>query len=233
MPDSAKQHIGIIGGSFDPVHNGHLGLARAARDTFKLDRVLFVPAGIPPHKQSQTLTPAHHRLEMLRLALGGEVGFEVSEVELERGGVSYTIDTLDALQARWPDAEWSLIMGADTFLDIETWKQFERVLAVCNLLVASRPGVPLDGMFEDIEALFSKLPYTYKPSYPDAFKKVYTCAETGRTITLFAIPPQAVSSTEIRDALQRGKPVKKMLPPDVEGYIMAHRLYQAHPHPMS
>ena len=233
MPENTTQQIGILGGSFDPVHNGHLGLARAARSTFHLDRVLFVPAGIPPHKQNQPLTPSHHRLEMLRLALSGEPGFEISKVEIERGGVSYSVDTLDALQQKRPGAELSLIMGADTFQDIDTWKQFDRLLETCHVLVASRPGVPLEDVFADIEALFPKLPYVYQLSQPGDRKRVYTCEETRRRIALFAIPPEPVSSTEIRDALQRGKPVKKMLPPDVEGYIMTHRLYQTHPHPLS
>lgn len=233
MPGLTKQKIGIIGGSFDPVHNGHLGLARAARSTFQLDRVLFVPAGTPPHKQNQAITPAHHRVEMLRLAIDGEPGFEISKVEIERGGVSYTIDTLRTLQSENPDAELNLIMGADTFLDLDTWKEFDRVLASCNVLVASRPGVPLDAAFEDIETVFPRLPFSYKPTPPEPRRRVYTCAETGRRIALFVIPPEAVSSTEIRAALRKGKPVKKMLPPGVEGYIMTHRLYQAHPHPLS
>jgi nicotinate-nucleotide adenylyltransferase len=170
---------------------------------------------------------------MLRLAIDDEPGFEISEVEIERGGISYTVDTLDALQSKWSDAELSLIMGADSFLDLDSWKQFDRVLAACNVLVATRPGVSLDAAFEDIKTVFPKLPYSYQPSPPDALKRVYTCTETGKYIALFSIPPEAVSSTEIRDALHRGKPVKKMLPPEVEGYIITHRLYQAHPHPLS
>lgn len=228
-----SEHIGILGGSFDPVHNGHLGLARAARAAFHLDRVLFIPAGIPPHKQSQSITPTHHRLAMLRCALEGEEGFEISEMEIERGGVSYTLDTLEGLQDRWPGAELYLIMGADTFRDFSTWKQYDRVLQASHILVASRPGHTLDEAAEDMSALIADLPFSYRPETSDATRRTFICEETGRRIALFPIPPQAVSSTEIRQALQRGDAVKKMLPPAVAGYIMAHRLYQAHPHPMS
>lgn len=232
-PSSTTQQIGILGGSFDPVHNGHLGLARQALATFGLDRVVFVPADIPPHKRHQTLTPTHHRLEMLRRAIAGDANLMLSEIEIERGGVSYTLDTVRALQSQWPDAELSLIMGADTFQDIDSWKQFADVLRASHILVASRPGRSLDETVNDVAALMTQLPFSYQPDHSDSTKRVYRCHETGRRIALFPIPPKAISSTQIRDALQRGEAAKKVLPPEVEGYIMAHRLYQTHPHPMS
>ncbi|CCQ90207.1 putative nicotinate-nucleotide adenylyltransferase [Nitrospina gracilis 3/211] len=233
MNTPSHEQIGILGGSFDPVHNGHLGLAREARATFSLDRVLFIPAAIPPHKRDRDITPTHHRLEMLRRALENENGFEISEIEIERGGVSYTRDTLEELQSRWPNAQISLIMGADTFRDFSTWKQYDRVLKASHILVASRPGHTLDEAAEDMKTLISDLPFSYRPEDSDHTRRTFFCRQTGRRIALFPIPPEAVSSTEIRDALRRGDAVKKMLPPAVSGYIMTHRLYQAHPHPMS
>ena len=140
MENLQGENIGILGGSFDPVHLGHLRLGAEARQAFRLDRILFVPAHQSPHKQDQALTETRHRLAMLKIALQGQPGLEVSEIELKRGGLSYTADTLEALRAERPTAEFSLVLGADTFKYFGSWRNASQILSLGHLLVAHRPG---------------------------------------------------------------------------------------------
>lgn len=135
--------IGILGGTFDPIHLGHLNIARAAAEQFKLNRVLFVPAKIPPHKEAvSVLASSKDRLEMVRLAISANSSFELCELEFNREGPSYTIDTLDVLKKEHLTDELFLIMGADSLPQIPTWKDPERIPGVAHLLVATRPGYP-------------------------------------------------------------------------------------------
>jgi nicotinate-nucleotide adenylyltransferase len=131
---------GILGGTFDPVTLGHLGLARNIQEKMNLDRIWFVPAWKSPHKQDQPTTDACHRSNMLKEALAPYPDFEISEIELNREEVSYTIDTLIELQSRYSDTEWYLILGMDTFQEFSTWKNVREILEKVHLAVATRPG---------------------------------------------------------------------------------------------
>src|SRR5262245_16024054 len=133
--------LGIFGGSFDPVHTGHLILAEQCREQARLDRVLFVPAARPPHK-TRELTPFHHRAEMRTLAIAGNPAFVVDELEKDRPGPSFTADTLEQLHQREPEAELWLILGADSLFDVPRWYRPERILELAGLLVVGRPGSP-------------------------------------------------------------------------------------------
>lgn len=134
--------IGIMGGTFDPIHKGHLALARAARNQYFLDKVLFIPAFLPPHKEDRCdLIAPRHRYRMVELAVCGENGFEVSDLELKRGRVSYTIDTLRELRRKYPQDEFFMILGADTLKDIPNWHEASRVGDYVRLLAAPRGGV--------------------------------------------------------------------------------------------
>src|SRR5271166_5246780 len=131
--------IGVFGGTFDPVHLGHLILAEQCREQGRLDQVLFVPAASPPHKQSQALTPFAQRVEMLALAIAGQPAFRIDELEKDRPGPSYTVDTLEQLKERQPAAELFLILGSDTLLDLPHWHGPARVAALATLVVVARP----------------------------------------------------------------------------------------------
>jgi nicotinate-nucleotide adenylyltransferase len=137
-----RPRIGVFGGTFDPPHQGHLLLAEAARERLRLDRVLFVPARVPPHKRGRRVTPAPTRVALLRAALRG-TGFAISTLELDRPGPSYTVDTLERLAARHRAARLFLLVGADSLVDLPTWRDPERILALAVLAVAARPGIAL------------------------------------------------------------------------------------------
>lgn len=135
--------IGILGGTFDPIHRGHLDIARAAKNQFRLDRILFIPALVPPHKRSQRdLTPAPYRFDMVREAVKGEDGFEVSDIELNRAEVSYTVETLRELKKRHAGDQFFLIVGQDAFADMPAWKEPQALTDLATLLIAPRSGSP-------------------------------------------------------------------------------------------
>lgn len=230
------ERIGILGGTFDPIHSGHLGIASEAREKFRLDRVLFVPANISPHKRQRTITPPHHRLEMIRLAIQSEPAFCVSEIEINRAGISYTIDTLESLERVCPDAELFLILGADAFKDMATWKEYRRLLEKYHILVATRPGHALENQDDLVRELGDHvvLPQASEESCQFTGKgktRSFQHRRTGKNLILFQITPCPVSSSEIRENVRNKKEIKNMLPVEVENYIMMHQLYQAESSP--
>jgi len=193
--------IGILGGTFDPPHMGHLALARAALATLDLDEVMFLPANRNPLKTRRDVTEPSQRLEMVRLAIAGEPAFSVSDMEITRGGPSYTVDTLSELQMI-RQADFWFIIGADALKTIPDWKSPNRIAKLCRLAVAVRP--PMTD--HDVAARI-----------PDLFD--------GR-VDLVPIQPVDVSSTEIRERIRAGRPVTGMLDPKVEDYIRRHKLYK-------
>jgi nicotinate-nucleotide adenylyltransferase len=214
--------IGILGGTFNPIHYGHLAAAEEVRERLKLDRILFIPSCIPPHKQEEDIPSAAQRFEMVRIATGGNPHFEASDLELKRQGKSYTIDTIDALRTAYPHAELNFITGIDTFLEIETWKHWEHLLSLCSFVVLSRPGyrftdlIKIDFM-KQTESELSRL---------DRRELMETVVRSGAfTIWLEMIPLYDISSTDIRRRINEGKSIKYLLPDAVEIYIMKNRLY--------
>lgn len=191
---------GILGGTFDPVHNGHLALAAAARAQFSLDVVLFVPAG-QPWRKTREITAAHHRLEMLRLAIAGVPAFGISDIELQRAGPTYTADTLDALAGERLDDEFWFIIGADALADLPNWRDPERIVRHATIAVAPRNGAALDRAVAAVPAL------------------------AGR-IEPFPLPSVDVSSTEIRRRVGTGEPIGDLVPEAVARYIAHHGLYR-------
>ncbi len=227
--ENTDKEIGILGGSFDPVHLGHLRLGLEARQRFQLDRILFVPAHQSPHKQDQPLTETRHRLAMLNMALQDQPGLEVSEIELKRGGLSYTADTLEALRAERPTAEFSLVLGADTFKYFGSWRNASQILSRGHLLVAHRPGHAMPPALEFLEDVLGEHSQDYRLLNTEKQKQVFENPVTKRRIAFFEIPPMDISSHQIRREVHHNPLIKKMLPPDVDRYIMAHRLYPPHP----
>jgi len=204
------RRIGIFGGSFDPVHYGHLLLAENAREQARLDRVFFVPAGLPPHKQGHPMASAEHRVAMLQLAIAGHEAFEVSRCEVDRSGVSYTVQTLRYFHTQYPEAELFLILGGDMLRDLPHWRAPAEVLGLAMPLAASRPG------WED---------WDWTP-----FRQIAT-AEQIEQIRSYRIrmPLVDLNSTEIRRRVAAGQTVRYQTPRSVEQYILTHGLYRLPP----
>jgi nicotinate-nucleotide adenylyltransferase len=197
--------LGLLGGTFDPIHTGHLLIAESARHALSLDQIIFIPAGDPPHK-GETVTPAEHRYAMVLLATGTNPTFTVSRREIERSGPSYSLTTIREFRAEaGSESELFFVVGADTLRDIRTWYRWEEVLRECRFLVVARPGVP----------------FTVEQSgLPQALR---------RQVDLVISPGLEISSTEIRDRVREGKPIRYLVPEPVEQYIVKHGLYRSAP----
>lgn len=200
--------LGIFGGSFDPIHYGHLLLAEACREQCELDRVLFMPAATAPHKQTANATQARHRLEMVELAIAGHAGFATSTLELDRGGVSYTVDTLAATAEQYPEAELFFLMGADSLNELATWRQPERICELAIPVVVARGG--------EAKPDFSSLaPLTS----PERLGEIES--------HLVQAPLIELSSTEIRERVAGQRSIRFRTPRAVEQYIQTHDLYHS------
>ncbi len=203
--------IGVFGGSFNPVHVGHLIAAECCREQARLDRVLFVPAAVPPHKQDRTLAPAEHRVEMLRLAIGGHDAFAVSTVEIDRGGVSYTADTLDQLAAAHPGDDLLLVLGPDALAELPTWREPQRIVERADLVAVERESL------DDVNALV-------------AAAGLVGLVGAGGLAALIAsrvrMPAIGIRASDLRAAVAAGRSIRYRTPRAVECYITAHGLYR-------
>lgn len=223
------KRVGLLGGTFDPIHNGHLDLAAKTAQLFDLQEVLFIPASQSPHKLDDQPTPSLHRVAMLELALEQETAFSIELLEVQKGGVSYTIDTLSRLKEKHPDWELFLILGADAFLLMDTWKSFTEIIKLCHVLVGTRPGVKLEVPDKLSQTLgLKKTPLENN----DLILPMTLSTTTEKTIRLYQIPTPNISSREIRHKVQAGKEIKNLLPPAVDHYIMHHRLYRTESPPI-
>ncbi|MBT3365541.1 MAG: nicotinate-nucleotide adenylyltransferase [Nitrospina sp.] len=222
MTDELKR-VGVLGGTFDPIHNGHLGLAAETMQLFDLQKVLFIPVNQSPHKLHNPPASSKHRVAMLELALAQETAFSIELMEIEKGGVSYTIDTLSQLKERHPDWELFLILGADAFITMDTWKSYEDIFKLCDVLVGTRPDVEIKLPTK----LGKMLGLKNIPLEKNNNSLLATLnSATRKTIRLYQIPPQDISSREIRQQVQAGKEIKKLLPLSVDHYIMKNQLYR-------
>ncbi len=195
--------LGIMGGTFDPIHFGHLFIAEEARVLFRLARVLFIPNGSPPHKPDRAITPAVHRYNMVQLATSSNPTFECSPVELNRSGPSYTVDTLGLVQEAYPDAELFTITGVDAIAEILTWNRHAEVIQKTTFIAATRPGF-------DYQILNDRLPAAY-------LNKILKVGATAL----------GISSTDIRGRVRQGRPIRYLTPDNVTEYIAKHSLYTA------
>ena len=214
---SRGPRVGILGGTFDPIHLGHLAAARAAHEALQLDAVRFVPAARPPHRPDSPLASEYHRVEMIRRAICDRAGWEVSELELRRHGPSYTWDTLIGLhEAGLSPTQIFFITGADAFAEIATWYRYPDVLDAAHFVVITRPGVSIDDVRQRVPSLVSRM---IAPSD-------VADSSTARIIAIESNTPD-VSSTEIRRHAARGEPIDHLVPAAVAAYIQQHRLYGA------
>jgi nicotinate-nucleotide adenylyltransferase len=218
--------VGLLGGSFNPIHNGHLTIAQHVHKRMQLSQVLFIPTGDPPHKRDGSLAPAKVRLEMVRLAIADNLLFTVSDIEMQRKGKSYSIDTIRALQHHYgPSTELFFIIGLDAFLDFPTWREPKEILRICHIVVVPRPGQSfraLAGM-----SLLSTLdPDGLTGLDTGTLNRLDSAISSNPGVTCLAFPPCPTSASEIRQRVRNKLPLVNMLPPLVQSYILRHSLYQ-------
>lgn len=198
--------IGIMGGTFDPIHLGHLAMAESAREFFELDKILFIPSANPPHKVEQDVTPAVHRVMMTFLATKSNEKFEVSQAEILRGGISYTIDTMKELHEKFgEETELFFIIGADSLKDLPTWHKARELVKKCHFIAAGRPGTEIN--FSELEEFFGEINFN-------------------RHIHKLVTPGLEISSTDIRERVKAGHSIKYLVPEVVEEYILKEQLYK-------
>lgn len=193
-----------MGGTFDPVHYGHLVAAEASRHAFELDRVIFVPSGRPPHKRVRRVSGDNHRYLMTVLATVTNQHFDVSRAEIDRPGPSYAIETVLYFRQIYPDSEIFFITGADAILEIASWERRNELFQLCRFIAATRPGYP-----------FREFDFLRVPLGEEGLARIYP----------LEVPALAISSSDIRSRLKRGEPVKYLLPESVEKYIQKNNLY--------
>ena len=216
----APLRIGVFGGTFDPIHLAHLRCAEEACEQLGLDRVLFVPAADPPHKTDRRVSPAHHRLAMVKLAAAGNPRFRVSTIEIERRGLSYTIDTLRSLRLRLgPSTRLTLLVGLDAFVEIGTWKDYRSLFALADFAVWSRPP----GARGRSRAL---LPVAARQDFCYADDETTLIHRTGTRIQFLTVTALDISASDIRLRFARGQSVRYLLAPAVERYVTREGLYR-------
>jgi nicotinate-nucleotide adenylyltransferase len=216
-----RGRLGLFGGTFDPVHVGHLDAAAAARAALALDRVLFIPSHVPPHRAADPRATMFHRFAMVALATDGEPAYGASDVELQRSGASYTFETLAALHEEgWTPSQLFFVIGADAFAEIAQWRQFDQVVNGTNLAVVGRTGVSLEAALDRTPSLRPQVRPIARAGEPSAGTGVY----------LIEAATRDVSSTSIRAALQAGQSIAHLVPEAVERHIIRHGLYGAVDH---
>jgi nicotinate-nucleotide adenylyltransferase len=196
--------LGVFGGTFDPVHYGHLIVAEQCREQCRLDQVWFIPAGTPPHKPARTISPGKARAEMLDLAVAGHECLRVDRRELERADPCYTVETLMGLQAEDPKRELVFLLGADSLIDFPAWREPRQIVELARLAVVNRSGAPLS----DLAPL--------RPTLGDAIET---------RIDFVTIPGVDISSSDLRRRIREGRSIRFMTPRAVECYIETHKLY--------
>lgn len=194
--------LGLFGGTYNPIHQGHVQAAEKVRDRFQLDQVWFIPSHIPPHKSNDEVASPEHRMNMVRLAVTGLPGLIPSSIEIEDEGTSYSILTLGKIKKQFPTAGLYFILGVDAFIEIDTWRAYEQVMEQCRFIVISRPGYDLEKAKEVLDGAY--------------LNKIY----------LMPIQALDISSSLIREKLKAGGPISGLVPLPVEEYIKEHNLYQ-------
>jgi nicotinate-nucleotide adenylyltransferase len=198
--------VGVFGGTFDPIHLGHLAVARSIQDTLRLDKVIFVPAGQPWLKAGTPVSPVNDRAEMVRLAIARRKAFDLSTIETDRPGPSYTVDTMETLQRQLgSDVALFFLLGSDALEDIPKWKEPQRLIQLCQLVAFARPGFGLPAM----EALEAAMP------------------GVSQRVVFAEVPQVNIRATDIRRRAAEGRSIQRLVPRAVERYILEHGLYKA------
>lgn len=222
--------LGVFGGTFNPIHYGHLAAANEVWEAFALDTVVFVPAAIPPHKLSSEIITPQHRLMMVTLATICNPHFRVSPIEIERSGASYTVDTIAQLRQCYADQlSIYFIVGIDAFLDIASWRQPDILLRSCHTVVTSRPG---HNLYEQVPSALQQLSRCYPDLRFDHMTTegmrigaAYGVDGTSYQVTLQEVPGLDISSTDIRERVKTGRSLRYLTPDSVDAYIRKYQLY--------
>jgi nicotinate-nucleotide adenylyltransferase len=212
---------GLFGGTFDPIHIGHLRCAEEMIELFDLNRIVFVPAARPPHKINAAITPFYHREQMIRLAIEGNPSFSFSDVENRRGGTSYSVETVEYVldKYRLENLDLYFILGQDAFHAIRTWKDWERLLFLCNFAVMTRPGYDNQGLGAILTEAFASR-FTYDESIR-GFR-----GPTGKAIYFREVTFLDISSSKIRQWAKEGKAIQYLVPDEVRHYVIKNSLYR-------
>jgi nicotinate-nucleotide adenylyltransferase len=219
MGKKPRMKIGLLGGTFNPIHIGHLRGAEEIREALGLGRIYFIPSSMPPHKDSSDIASPADRLKMIELATGENPFFEVCDIEIKRGGPSYTVHTLEYFSSEFPDSEIYFILGAELFSEIHTWREYRRLFELSNFAVITRPGFP---HFTSVPlALGDDFRY-YKDEENVIF---YRHKGSNKTLALVKIEGIQVSSTRIRDLIKKNSSIKYLVPREVEVYILENKIY--------
>jgi len=216
-----KDRVGLLGGTFNPVHNGHLHAAEEVRRRVGLRRVLFIPSYIPPHKQSAEIASPEDRFAMVRLAVKDHPAFEASPIEIDARETSYSIITLNKVKSLYEASRVLFILGIDAFVEIETWRSYRELLAQGQFIVMSRPGQGLDRARRVLPGEYASAIFDVPESQP-------LTDELADRYRIFLVPIEAldISSTDIRRRVRQGRPVAGLVPEAVDFYIQKKRLYQ-------
>jgi len=211
---------GLLGGTFDPIHTGHLRCAEEILEIFDLNRIIFVPASKPPHKIHGDITSFHHREQMITLAIEGNPVFSFSDVEKRRENTSYSVETVEYILKKYMEnLELYFILGQDAFHAIQTWKEWEKLLLLCNFVVMTRPGYENKGLEGILPASFSS-----RCNYDDDVKGFR--GPTGHVIFFREVTFLDISSSDIRQRVKQGKSIKFLVPESIRHYIAKNSLYK-------
>jgi nicotinate-nucleotide adenylyltransferase len=212
-------YIGIYGGTFNPIHFGHLRTAEEICERFQMKEIIFIPSSNPPHKDQKDIIAPLHRLKMTTLGATGNPRFSVSELELQRPGKSYSIDTVRELRHLSPDDQFGFVLGMDAFLEITTWHRYEEIFTECDFIVTTRPGTPKMSCAQAIPAVAR-----------DQFKKKKDGREfindAGKKIIFTEVTGLNISATAIRAMVREGRSIRYLMPRRVMEYIAEHGLYK-------
>jgi len=215
-----KKRIGLFGGTFDPIHCGHVKAVESVQNIFSFDRILFIPSYIPPHKESVDVASAEHRLKMVELALSSFNRFFPSSIEIDARGTSYSIVTLNRIKEMYPQTEVFFLLGIDAFLEIDTWKDYEAVLEQCSFIVMNRPCFRLADAKKILTEKYNQRMVEVSGPIEKENEELFS-----HKIYLLSIDTLDISSSEVREKVGKNQSIESLVPENVENYIKERRLY--------
>jgi nicotinate-nucleotide adenylyltransferase len=218
--------IGLFGGTFNPIHHGHLRAAAEIQESFDLRKLYLIPAALPPHKDLKNVIPAAERIEMTRLAIQDYPEFMLSDVELKRSGPSYTVDTVQAFQSHLePGSDLFLIMGLDAFLEIDTWKSYKRLVQMLPIIVMARPLAQSSATLTEWSVMTELIHSQISNAYQYSDEKQCYLHEQYQPIYRHAVSMLDISATEIRQLVRQKRSIRFLVPQSVENYILKQGIY--------
>lgn len=220
------KRIGLFGGTFNPIHIGHVQVIREVKEGFDLDKIFIIPSALPPHKETAGIIDALHRIEMIRLAFSNDPDFVVSDVELKRSGFSYTIDTVRHFKSILPEnTELYFIVGLDAFLEVDTWKSYKVLFLLIPFIVMSRTATGQSDTVLQWKNLGSYIKSRISGRYKHSASRSCYIHDVKQPVFLFEVTPVEISSTEIRERIRKGRTIKSLVPEIVEDFIKTKGLY--------